>query len=583
MKTMKIKRLCVLVLLMSVVLPACAKPTEPPAETDWREQYGTVANTTVTPGGEEPTGTLKPTAKPTKKPVENDITSIELPFPTPMPVRDFVPQEGQVELRLWMFEMLEDCLDEYILAELNHILQERGCSFYLTRRIEPRENTLAQISLWQEALDAGEAIDLLYFGNEDIGKAYKKYGNTAIVRAIKEGYLLPFSEYPETEAKERLLAAYPEEYWELCSFKGENYGVSNSVSSYVKKRNCLMLNLDAAEQAGIAVPESLDVLKLDDLLMQAEEAGIPGMSSVDVFSYCGIKSLYSGLYVKYLEEGKYRIVNPLEDEAVVSLWDTLYRYKEKGWEATNTSSTGEIPLVLYETLTVENWDGERFYKNTDKGEVAVRVKIYEESERFFVSANYNMLLGISSSSQHKEEALELLSLMQGDEEIVQLLRYGIEGVHYRIGEEGLENMETSEVMQLANGNYRVENKTKKSPARTTFGKKYDMFFGNHLMCVPLEEQIGKENREEEWYTECADIAFIPYLEEFNEEQKEIQKRIKDLTYIEGKQGEGIRDISGSLITLNSDYKLQIEKLRTAFAEAGYNELAREVNGAHGLD
>lgn len=583
MKTMKIKRLCVLVLLMSVVLPACAKPTEPPAETDWREQYGTVANTTVTPGGEEPTGTLKPTAKPTKKPVENDITSIELPFPTPMPVRDFVPQEGQVELRLWMFEMLEDCLDEYILAELNHILQERDCSFYLTRRIEPRENTLAQISLWQEALDAGEAIDLLYFGNEDIGKAYKKYGNTAIVRAITEGYLLPFSEYPETEAKERLLAAYPEEYWELCSFKGENYGVSNSVSNYVKKWNCLMLNLDAAEQAGITVPETLDVLRLDDLLMQAEEAGIPGMSRVDVFSYCGIKSLYSGLYVKYSEEGKYRIVNPLEDEAVVSLWDALYRYKENGWEATNTSSTGEIPLVLYETLTTENWDGERFYKNTDKGEVAVRVKIYEESERFFVSANYNMLLGISSSSQHKEEALELLSLMQGDEEIVQLLRYGIEGVHYRIGEEGIENMETSEVMQLANGNYRVENKTKKSPARTTFGKKYDMFFGNHLMCVPLEEQIGKENREEEWYTECADIDFIPYLEEFNEEQKEIQKRIKDLTYIEGKQGEGIRDISGSLITLNSDYKLQIEELRTAFAEAGYNELAREVNGAHGLD
>ena len=583
MKNMKIKRLCVLVLLMSVVLPACAKPSEPPAETDWRDQYGNVANTTVTPGGEEPTETLKPTAKPTKKPIENDITSIELPFPTPMPVREFEPQEGQVELRLWMFEMMEDCLDEYILAELNHILQQRGCSFYLTRRIEPRENTLAQISLWQEALDAGEAIDLLYFGNEDIGKAYKKYGNTAIVRAITEGYLLPFSEYPETEAKERLLAAYPEEYWELCSFKGENYGVSNSVSNYVKKWNCLMLNLDAAEQAGITVPETLDFLKLDDLLMQAEEAGIPGMSSVDVFSYCGIKSFYSGLYVKYLEEGKYRIVNPLEDEAVVSLWDALYRYKENGWEATNTSSTGEIPLVLYETLTAENWDGERFYKNTDKGEVAVRVKIYEESERFYVSANYNMLLGISSSSQHKEEALELLSLMQGDEEIVQLLRYGIEGVHYRIGEEGLENMETSEVMQLANGKYRVENKTKKSPARTAFGKMFDMFFGNHLMCVPLEEQIGKENREEEWYTECADIAFIPYLEEFNEEQKEIQKRIKDLTYIEGKQGEGIRDISGYLITLNSDYKLQIEKLRTAFAEAGYNELAREVNGAHGLD
>lgn len=587
MNIRKKKNVCILVLLLSVVLQACKKPSVPSTESDWTKQYGTASTPTITPESAmspeivEPTG--MPTAEPADKTNGNDSSFIELPFPTPSPVREFVPAEGQIELVLWMFEMVEDCLDEYILAELNHILQERGCSFYLTRRIEPDENKIAQISLWQEALDSGEKIDLIYFGNEDNGLAYKKYGNTAIVRAITGGYLLPFSKYPETETKERLLSAYPESYWKLCSFKGENYGVSGSVTSFLKRNNCLMLNLDAAQQAGIEVPEELDVWNLDELLRQAEKAGIPGMGSVNALEYCGIKSLSSGLYIKYQRDGKYRLVNPFEDEELLSLWDALYRYIENGFLAKSVYSTGEIPLILYETVKENNFDGERIYLNSTQGEVSARVKIYEGPERFLVSGNYNQFLGITSSSQHKEEALELLSLMQRDEEIVQLLRYGVEGVHYRIGDEGLEDMETSEIVQYGNGKYLVYNKIRKSPARNSLGIAFGMFFGNHLMHVSLEDRLGEESREERWWAECSEIEFIPYLEDFTEEQKEVQKKIRSLTYIVGKQGEGIRDISGSLITLNEEYQSQIEELRSAFSEAGYNELMKEVNEANGLE
>ena len=425
---MRRNKLAAILLLLCMTVTACGKPAEKPVETtektDWRDRYGTTVSGTVTPEPEKPINSPTPTGF--------DVSSIELPYPTPLPVREFVPEEGQVELVLWMFGSHEDYLDDHMVAELNYILQQRGCSFYLTKRVEPKEVKVAQISLWQEALDSGEKIDLILLGNEDHGVAYRQYGNTAVIRAITGGYLLPFSEYPETEAKERLLSAYPEDYWRLCSFRGENYGISGAVSRYCQSKDYLMLNLDAAEQAGIEVPEKLDILHLDELLEQAEKAGIPGMEAMDEISYCGFIFLDSGLYVKYVQEGDYKIVNPLEDEDLLALWDAQYRYKEKGWGDKDTYATGEIPLVLYEYGTYRDWDGDRFCMRSEEGRISARVKVYEETKRAYVEGNYNEILGISSSSRHKEEALELLSLMQGDEEIVQLLRYGIEGVHYRL-------------------------------------------------------------------------------------------------------------------------------------------------------
>lgn len=569
MRKMEKNRVFIFIVLLSVIWSGCSKSEVPSGEADWSEQHGLAQDSTLTLETEKPLETKKPTGF--------DISSIELPFPTPLPVREFVPQEGQVELVLWMNGVHEQYLDDHMVAELNHLLQGRGCSFYLTKRVESKSTAMAQISRWQEVLDSGETVDLIYFGREDDGLAYKEYGDTAIIRAISGGYLLPFSDYPETEAKERLLAAYPEHYWRLCSFQGENYGVSNSVSDYyIKRKDCLMLNLDAAKQAGIEIPEELDILNLDKLLGQAEEAGILGVGSMDELSYCGIEPLFSGLYVKFLQKGKYRIVNPLEDEELLTLWDSLYRYKERGWGEKNSVLTGEFPLIMFETVTDENWDGEQFCLKSEKGDISARVKIYDEKERFLVEGNYNQLLGISSFSQHKEEALELLSLMHGDEEIVQLLRYGIEGVHYCIGGGGLENVETSELIVSENG-YSIGGKKWSSPK--------DYSFGNHLMYVGLEAQLGKENREEEVYAAITDIELVPYLEDFSDEQKIVRDKIKDITYIAGKNsiGVSIENKMPYLIILNEEYKSDIEELRAAFAEVGYNELAKAVNKKHGLE
>lgn len=564
MKTKKKCKVFVLVMLLFVILQACGKNSSVPEEPDWRDRYGMSANGIVTPEPESPPVTKKPTG--------DDLPSIDLPYPTPLPMREFVPEEGQVELVLWMFGSHEMHLDDHMLAELNYILQQRGCSFYLTKKVEPAEVKVDQISRWQEALDAGEQVDLIYLGNEDINIAYKAYGNTAVIRAITGGYLLSFSDYPETEAKERLLAAYPEEYWKLCSFQGENYGVSNTVSSLSKQKRYLLFNLDAAEQAGIEVPEELDIWNLDELLSQAEAAGVPGFSWSDVLETCGIKNLKCGLYVKVSEDGSYRIINPLEDEELLSLWDKLYYYVEQGWEG-DTLTLDRLPLIMCKIGNDESWEGERFRIGSETENRLVRVKVYEEVERIFVEGSYIEMLGIHSGSEHKEEALELLSLMHGDEEIVQLLRYGIEGVHYKWGEEGLEDVMTSELVIHEHGGV-IDEKKWSSPE--------SLSFGNQLMYVEMDETLGKENREEEWYAGCADIKWIPYMEEFDEEQKKVADTIKFITFVIFPNG-GFLDKSTFMITIDKNYKAEIEKLRTDFAEAGYNELAEEINKKYGLE
>ena len=156
----------------------------------------------------------------------------------------------------------------------------------------------------------------------------------------------------------------------------------------------------------------------------------------------------------------------------------------------------------------------------------------------------------------------------------------IEGVHYRIGEEGLEKVTTSEIVMNEGGSFSTKTKTWDIPGAHFMGD----VFANSLMYVELDERLEKINPQE-WYADMSDIELIPYVEEFNEEQKKTQEKIKEITFIVGKGGNGmsISNISTFLITLKPDYRNQIENLRTAFAEAGYNKLAKEVNEAHGLD
>lgn len=550
---MKIRKqvLCAILMLLMIMMEACSQVVSLPAEPDWRDRYGTVQNSEIT---SEPTVTssvqdIPVTTAP--KPEDEDATSAYIP--------DFVPQEGQVELVLLLDKYSGFTLDEDIVTALNQMLQEKGYSFYLT--VERGGSSISSPGEWQEALDSGKKLDLLYFWVENIQKAYEAYGNRSIMRAIKDGYMLPISEYPETEAKQRLLEAYPMEYWELNSFQGENYGISGAVSNEIKERSYVMLNLDAAEQIGIDIPEQLELANLDELLQQAAEAGIPGIYGIHSMTYSNIFPLDCGVYLKYEEKGQYRIVNPMEDEEMLALWDAARRYDQNGWSVDDPTVEGVLPLVICVEGSSNIRDGGQYIMKTSVGEASGKVKIYKEFPRVVVEGDMSRVMGIASASEHKEEALELLCLMHTDEDVIKLLRYGIENVHYSIAENG--------EVKLIKGAIRAVEP-----------------MGNRLMYLEFEAEHGIANEEQRYYNEISKIEKIPYMEEFTQEQLEQLKQIRAITYQEfGQNGAivGYMDESGYIVNISAmDYEEEIEKKTRAFAEAGYNELAEEINEKYGL-
>ena len=532
----------------------CCKSKEAPEQSDWREQYERIHNSTGTPEVGESSTTEAP-----KKENPSGTTPGRL-YPTQVPVPEFVPKEDQKELVLFLQGSSGVLYDEHVETALNLLLQERGYSFYITIRTE--ENYGFPLSKWQEMLDAGEKIDLIYFDGEDVAKNYEVYGNKSTMRAILEGYLLPFSQYPETDAKKSLLSAYPDSYWELSSFQGENYGVFGSVSDLVKNKTYVMLNLDAAEQAGIKVPEQLELTKLDELLQQAEGAGIPGVTGLSEMKYSGIYLLPGGMYLKYEQNGTYSIINPMEDTELEELWDAKHRYYENSWIFSDSTREEQFPLIICASGNNDNWNGDVFSMVNQDGKASARVKVYEELPRFYMEGDCSEMLGITAISECKEEAVELLSLMHTDEEVVKLFRYGIEDVHYRIDKEG--ELEIIGSWSLVKSS-----------------------LANRIMYLEFEEELGMTNWENDYYEGISEIVRIPYLEDYTEEQKEQLKKIRAITYTEIKTGNavtGMMNTSSYIIyAKDKDYKDQIGKIRTAFAEAGYNELAKEVNEAYGLE
>ncbi len=534
----KSKRILFILICLVFLLAACGNKSEVNKETDWREHFGGKKEMTITATLDTPSG---------------------LSAPAKVPMASFTPTEDQVELVLYGSRLLLQLEDE-IMTALNLLLQKRGYSFYL--KIQDEYPVSVDSTKWQEKIDNGENIDLITFLPEDQVLAYDKYGSNSVMRAISGGYLLPFSEYPKTEAKERLLAAYPEGYWELCRVNGEFYGISESLSSLIKQNEYVLFNLDAARKAGITEPEQLDLANLDEMLSKATEAGIPGIYRLAALEACDITMLPCELYLQYQGPGDYRIVNPFHNNKVLELWDACHRYWENGWRSKEPVEQKALPLILCVGGTAQQWNGTTFTYRTSAGELSAEMKVYEVKQKYMMEGNLWNMIGISSKSEHPEEALELLSLMHSDEEVVRLLRYGVEGINYTIENDG---------------------KTIKMEKC----KPLSCVIGNQLMYLEFEKALGLPNPEEEYMKNIAEIEKIPYLEDFSEAQQEQMKKIRAITYktieVNGNAVGMYNEALGIVGSYSKDYRKNFEERKPAFEEAGYDTIAREVNLKYGLE
>ena len=572
------KKYLYMLLLFAVMLWGCNKENPKTEPEDWSNRF----SGSELPEGTSPASDVTPSVSvntPTKKPGYQRPT--KAPIPTVVPVPEFVPQEGQVELLLLTERRAGYMFDGQLLDTLNRYLQEKGYNFYLTARfsdyykVKPdsveEADAMEKRKVWDD-IEEGIKPDLLFVYNT----ADEAFGDFIpdFYKAVAEKQIVPFAEYPKTEAAESFQSALPAEYRKFSSFGGECYGWKEYRDELIA---CIYFDLDAVEKIGMEIPEKLDFLNLDSLLQTASEQGIVPLDITDADNLGGFERLNSGLFLKTKEDGSHCFMNPLEDEETVKLLEALYRYKANGW--IDWPGFGEKALINFGSYAISDFDGEvlREENLAEPGKIdEFRIKVYQKLPKYVNEAELSGILALASASEHKEEAVELLNLMFTDGEVIKILRYGCEGFHYIIGEHGPEQFEAKAEKSKQEPVYFIN-------AGATIRNIPDgMALGNTYMRLPEEEEWGRPDYEA-WLPELtANTIVSPLVEEFTEEQIEKLGEIQKLTEGVWRNGNKPEACGRVLHLISENYEEDLAKARAELRAAGYNELIAGLNQKYGF-
>ncbi|MDD6035399.1 MAG: hypothetical protein PUC30_04290 [Lachnospiraceae bacterium] len=540
---MKKKRYCLLLIMILLFCGACRVDEFDSVVTPTPSWQDLFAGNAVT---EIPSSTCKPTATPIPMPQAEKME------------QTYQPKEGQVEL-ICLYDGNFTRLDDTTLFELNTRIAEKGYNFYISVLEEVRTD---YVSGWcKKYLNSGNQVDLVCTSGNS-GNSIST--TTQTVEIIKAGLLLPYSEYPEIEEKSVLRGTYPESVWNMWSVMGEVYGVR--YANYPFSPAVLTINLELAEKLEIKVPEYLTLTELDEYLELAAKNGYyPIVGGSPVLSYAGYDEVKPGLYVKVDETG-IRAANPLEDEDLKEMLLTWTRYRENGWieeivYSREDGTSNRAALHNENTLffTGLELDGqltaylEGVYRPYGKkesqrcgyDEIEVEVKCYKQGDYVANENDTAFLMGISTNSEHKEEALQFLTLLQTDEQIVRLMRYGVEGIHYVKGEDGYEETEIA-----AGGIDKLGN-------NFMYFEEYENISS---FLWPSNYQEVLENLYKEDYT------LVPHIE-YTEEQIKVLRNVGKLM-----------DSYGTLFQGKSDnVEEDIRELSNKLNDVGYNRVVAEIN------
>lgn len=375
----------------------------------------------------------------------SESTPVLNPSPTSAPrpilkpidsVGTYVPKEGQQKLVV-LTSGSANCTDVAIRDRVNELLEEKGYPFYVS--FLPQEDRYHVSDKFVSEYSQGWCEQYICSGNQ-VDLVMSPVGNAG-VPFIQNGMLLPIKDYPEPE-RDKILALYPEIYWKLNSFRGECYGIPSNVRSFLP--NGFLMNVQVAENLGISLQESeyISYSKMEDYLEQAFQQGyIPVYANDSVVTAMGCASVRNA-FVK-TENGTIRFVNPVADAESLSNAKAFCSYRRKGWLFMDESLQGGQSKFTAETVKKALFWKSNFrdvsaytdglYRNPDiLGDRTVRVKWIAGGKEYVSENFYAGIMGISVFSKNREYAAQLLALLYTDEDIIKVLRYGVEGVHYTV-------------------------------------------------------------------------------------------------------------------------------------------------------
>ena len=286
------------------------------------------------------------------------------------------------------------------------------------------------------ALSANEEIDVLCC----MGFPYTS--------AIQQGYLTDLEEND-------LLATYGpdiadavgQENIDACRVNGTLYGLPSN-RDLAQGRGCVAIATEYLDGIGYDTTSDDETIKisqdeLDDIFAKLHET-YPDKEvyrPISVSQSTNVDALGGSLFGVLLDYGQNtEVVNLFTSDVYRDYCKRIYGYNQKGYisadATTDTTAVGE--LVKAGTLMSYTTGGKPGIKSQESTLTGRDMTIFQTLDDFVSSTSVaGMPWTIPISAQHKEAAMKFLNECYSNPEIANLLAWGIEGVHYKVGDDGL--------------------------------------------------------------------------------------------------------------------------------------------------
>lgn len=336
-------------------------------------------------------------------------------------------------------------IPQEVTAKFNELLVNKyGCDF-VVEFIGFNDYAINVDYSYGNALDdinlMGQQADIIVSG----GDSESNYTNL-----VDKGMLVDLTDLlVTTEEGRKISSVISKKLMKVVERNEKVYGICSNDN--ICGQYAIVCNKELAERFGLEIEEGFsfeDILgMLESISDKLEEEGIIGIYSkipnLEInLGYVNMLDVIGwdyGIFAKQDETGQWLAFNPLCDERYVELLHTIRKYGEKGWLVTSTNSnkilTEKIEhgeFLFYAGVFNESTYGSQLVGNkiylTETGRTAE--VIIGKSCTTYMDSVESGVAGIASWSDYKDEALRLLSILQTDEEIINLLTFGIEDKYY---------------------------------------------------------------------------------------------------------------------------------------------------------
>ena len=328
-----------------------------------------------------------------------------------------IDKEGKTVIT-WMVSRLYGAApdDDEVYVEFNKLLDKKGFDIYV--EFYTPESDFEDYT--NEIYDAvrEQSVDIFHTGYDYYGSLYSDL--------VRDGLCYDITEYMQEPEGEKIYSTQDKMLWEALHVDGSLYGVTAGnvpTNGYIS----IYVNETIASKYDIDCERLLeDTTYFWDSMLRVEEGEKENKGFVP---YINIGILYNEpvnmfellrpIGIIKEAEGKYRAVNIYEDErvreSIISCREMYNRGKMFG-------------------------GGNEWQKRLETGDFFVAVGVpdaeYPDTKEYkrkpYISRRSGSVNCISSRSDNKEAAFELLYAVYTDRELSEMLAYGIEGKHYKV-------------------------------------------------------------------------------------------------------------------------------------------------------